>query len=71
MESPYIPPTEITRVDGDRSDMSHGFETIHQCMFDERDDDNEEWFEEIAPPSYDPDKSHTGPLESAEQSPDE
>ena len=51
--------------------MSHEFETIHQCTFDERDGDNEEWYEEIAPLSYDPGKSHTGPLESAVQSPDE
>jgi hypothetical protein len=57
--------------DGDRLGMSHEFETIHQCTFDERDGGNEEWCEEIVPPSYDPDKWHTDPLESAEQSPDE
>jgi len=51
--------------------MSHGFETIHRYMFDERHGDNEESCEEIDPLSYDPDKSHTDPLESAEQSPDE
>jgi hypothetical protein len=51
--------------------MSHEFETIHQYTFDGRYDDNEEWCEEIAPPSYDPDKSHTDPLESAQQIEDE
>jgi hypothetical protein len=35
------------------------------------DDDNEEWCEEVVPLSYDLDRLHTGPLESAAQSPDE
>ena len=53
------------------SGMLRAFGTIHQYRFDETHVDNEEWFEEIAPHSYDLDKSHTGPLESAVQSPDE
>lgn len=51
--------------------MSREFETIHQCMFGERDGDSEESCEEVVPLSYDLDRSHTGPLESAVQSPDE
>lgn len=51
--------------------MSHEFETIHQYTFDERHDGNEEWCEEIALPSYDLDKWHTDPLDSALQIEDE
>jgi hypothetical protein len=63
IKPPWIQP------DDDRLGRLHEFETIHQYRIDETHDDNEEWFGVTALPSYDLDKSHTGLLESVEQSP--